>query len=420
MLARRRSVARTPLSAEPFPLRARQIVDALADAAERWRNADYPPRVRATAALQARLGYSEPVVEYALDRLFEDVTRASLSAVIRDELGSLEALDGFVSRPGRPDVFYRGVARAAIVSSETTIGVAIPPLLFALCAKARVDVKDRDDGLVAAFLQSVAEERPELARRASVTAWSGSDAAAAALHLAEADAVVAFGGDEALRAIRAQLKPEARFEPFGPRTSAGYVARETLAGEASAAQCARGAARDALLYEGSGCLSLHLLFVERGGAVEPADFARLLARAFETLAVEFPPGRRDADPAALAFRRRLAFAQTQRGEPILPSGAFTVALDPWPNEPPPLAAGTLALYGVDAPGEALAFIERHRLPLEGFAACPAERADVLDVALRSGAARITQLGRLQAPPIAGNHGAKERILPFVQAIYRDG
>jgi DNA-binding Lrp family transcriptional regulator len=392
----------------------------VADAAARWRDADFPPRVRATRAIEERLGFSEPVVDFALDRLFEDVTVASLTAVIEDELGSLDALEGFHARRGRPEVYFRGVARAAIVSSDSTIGVAIAPLLFALCAKAHVTVKDRDDRLVAAFAETLAEERRELAELLDVERWSGDDADASRLHLAEADVVVAFGSDASLRAIRAQLKPGARFEPFGHRISAGYVARESLASEASAAACATNAARDAALYDGSGCLSLHALFVERGGALTPEAFARELGRALERAAVEFPPGAAaQNESAALAYRRRQAFAATQ-GTTIVHAGGFVVTLDPRADEPPPLVRRALPLYSVDGPGEALAFIERHRLPLEGFAACPAERADVLDVALRSGAARITRLGRLQAPPIAGNHGAKERILPFVQAVYRDG
>ena len=375
--------------------------------------------MRATRALRARLGYSEPVVDYALDRLFEDVTRESLRSVIESELGSLEALDGFVARRGRPDVFFRGVPRAAILSSETTIGVALPHLLFALCAKAHVDVKDREDGLLGSFMQTVREERPELAALAHVESWSGEDVAHAALHLAGADTVVAFGADSTLRAIRAQLKPEARFEAFGRRISAGYVARETLRDEQTASECARCAARDALLYDGSGCLSLHVLFVERGSVIDPAAFRKLLLRAFETLAIEFPSAMPE-DPQSVAYRRRLEFVQTQHAGTDFAAGAYVlVALDPWTDEPPPLVRRVLPLYSVDGPGEALAFIERHRLPLEGFAACPAERADVRDVALRSGAARIARLGRLQAPPLAGNHGAKERVLPFVQAIYRD-
>jgi hypothetical protein len=60
-------------SGAELPLRgiaARTIVGAIADAAARWTDADFPPRVRVTAAIESRLGYTMPVVDYALDRLF--------------------------------------------------------------------------------------------------------------------------------------------------------------------------------------------------------------------------------------------------------------------------------------------------------------------------------------------------------------
>ncbi len=59
-------------------LPAKRIVAFIADAAKRWRDADYAPRVRATAAIEARLGYSTPVVDYALDSLFGGATGAAL------------------------------------------------------------------------------------------------------------------------------------------------------------------------------------------------------------------------------------------------------------------------------------------------------------------------------------------------------
>ena len=80
-------------------LPAARIVASLAGACERWANADFPPRVRATRAVMERMGYSEPVVDYALDRLFEPVTVPALRAVIDNELGSLRRSTD--SRPGR-------------------------------------------------------------------------------------------------------------------------------------------------------------------------------------------------------------------------------------------------------------------------------------------------------------------------------
>jgi hypothetical protein len=400
--------------------RAARIVAAVSDAAARWTDADFPPRVRATRALIRRTGYSEPVVDYALDRLFGGITPDVLRATIEGELGSLAALDGFVARPGRPDVYFRGIGRAAIVASQTTIGVAIPPLVFALCASTHVIVKDRTDALVAAFVETIVEEEPQLEGGAAVETWAGEDEPASRERLASADVVVAFGGDSALRAIRAQLAPHARFVPFGPRTSVGYLAREALGTEAAADAVARAAALDALLYDGDGCLSLHTLFVERGGALDPAAFARRLARATSAVAVEFPAVRAEAGPPALAYRRAALFRAAQGAGAAFEDVAagHLVVYDPPRDEAPPLLPRVLAVYPVDGPAEALSFIERHALPIEGFARGEDARDDVAALGLACGANRLARFGTLQDPPLGGEHGGEGRILPFVRAIYR--
>jgi hypothetical protein len=400
-------------------LRALQIVRAVADAAERWRDADFPLRLRTTQAIMRRTGYTEPVVDYALDALFGSIDRNSLAATIAGELGSIEALDGFVARPGRPDVYFRPVGRVAIVSSETTIGVAIPAFVFALCSKSHVLVKDRDDRLTAAFAETLVSELPELGAAIRVEQWSGADEAAGQ-KLDGTDAVVAYGRSETLREIHAKLGPEVRFFPFGHRTSVGYVTRETLSDATAAEACAAGIGRDALLYDGEGCLSLHAVFVERGGSLDPEAFAALAATTFASVAIEFPAG---SEPSldASAYARTARFRASQgRGTTFGggPAGSQLIVLDPPRDEPPPLVQRTIAFYSVDGPDEALAFVRRHALPLEAVGVCGPARPDVDAFAVASGAARLATLGTLQRPPLGGEHGATGRILPFVRPIYR--
>jgi hypothetical protein len=401
-------------------LPAARILEALADAAERWCDADFPPRVRALQAAMARTNYSEPVVDYAFDRLFEGITRATLRAVIEDELGSVAALDGFVERPGRPAVHYRGVEHATLVSSDTTLGVALPAFVFALCAKAGVTVKDRSDRLVSAFFETVLEERPELAARANVETWAGHDDPAFGATLARSDVVLAYGGPDALRAIRERAGPDARFLPFGHRTSVAYVDRETLDDPVAAQVCARGLARDTLLYDGEGCLSPHAAFVERGAALSPEAFAARLARAFDEAAIEFPAAA-DVTTRFAPYAASARFRATQARGALWEGGTrpWLVVFEPPRDGPPPLLPRTLALYAVDTPEEALAFVRAQRLPLEGFALAERARAGVLGAALASGATRLSAFGRLQAPHLAGEHGGEGRILPFVRAIVRD-
>lgn len=392
----------------------RTVVRGLADASARWADADFPPRVRVLDAIVERTGYALPVVEYGLDRLFEGITETSLTATLADELGSPDALDRFVARAGRPPARALPIGRVCVVSSRTTIGVAIPAAVFALCAKCDVVVKDREDRLVEAFFATLAEEHDAFREAASARRWSGAHDAR---DLAAFEAVVAYGRSETLAEIRARCAPEARFEGFGPRASIGYVAREDLATEARAREIAAGAARDLALYESEGCLSLHALFVERGGAIDPLRFGALLAEALEYAHVEFPIGRHaDSARARIASARALAAFRAAAGTGAVfadASARHLIVVDPPPDEPPLLLPRSLNLHPVDAPGEALAYLRRHGIAVEAVGAS-GKRDDIVKMALDAGAARIAAFGALQAPAMEGNHGARFRVAPYVR------
>jgi hypothetical protein len=403
-------------------LPARAIVAAIADAAARWTDADFAPRVRATRAIMARTGYTEPVVDFALDHLFGAVTKAAIEGCIATELGSLGALDGFIARAGRPDAFARGVERVAVVASDTTIGVALPPAILALCAKCRVAIRDRGDGLCSAFRDTLTEERPEFGESLATHAPLAHDDPAWMRELSTADAVVAFGADDALREIRAHVRAEARFVAFGHRTSVGYVAREALRDESGAARIAEHAARDALLYDGEGCLSLHALFVESGGAVTPERFGAILATAVDRVAVEFPAGLRAVPASVVAYRNAALFrAALGRGAVFSSAGTpHLTVVEPPRDEPPPLLPRVLAVYAVQEPAEMLAFVRRHALPLEAVGVARlAGRDDLVEAVVGTGAARIARLGELQSPRLGVDHGGVARVAPFVRWIARE-
>lgn len=399
-------------------LGAAAIVRAIADAAARWTDADFPPRVRASRAIEERLGYSPPVVDYALDRLFGAIDANAIGAAIVDELGSLAILDGFVERAGRPPAWARGAHAVTIVSSDTTIGVALVPLIFALCAKCAVTVKDRADALVAAFAETLGEEHAALRAATDVRAWTGGDDDIEAQVLGNADVVVAFGGSDALRAIRARCASDASFVPFGHRASAGYVTAGALAGDAAAA--AAGIARDALLYDGDGCLSLHLLFVERtaGGAHE--RFVETLAAACAAHEVEFPAGPRKPARAARinAYAGAAALRAANGSGRVLraPAGGWTIVVEPPRDELPPFGGGVIPIVFVDGVAAAAEYVRRHRLPLQALAVDDPRDAAAFVQALDVG--RVARFGELQNPPLAGRHGGRPRIADFIRWIDR--
>lgn len=106
-----------------------------------------------------------------------------------------------------------------------------------------------------------------------------------------ADVRVAWGGREAVEAI---MNLPRRFGTedivFGPKTSFALVSTERLADEETAKQVAAAVAQDASAFDQQGCNSPHTVFIEKGAAVSPARFAKLLADAMETVARRSPIG----------------------------------------------------------------------------------------------------------------------------------
>ncbi len=178
-----------------------------------------------------------------------------------------------------------------------------------------------------------------------------------------------------------------------------------LDSERSAQAVAAGAARDLALYDSEGCLSLHALFVERGGAVSPERFGEFLASALDRAAVELPIGRRSHEPAArVAMARDLATFRASTGRVYTDAaGSYLLVVEPPDDEPPLFLPRTLGLCPVDAPADAVSFLDRHRIAIEALAvAGPATEMREIACALR--AARIANFGALQAPPLGGFHG----------------
>ena len=392
----------------------RSIVGAIDAAAARWSDADFAPRVRARDAVSTRTGYSPSAVEYAFDHLFGMLRRNAIEAVIADELGSLDVLDGFVARTGRPAVRALPLGRVCIVSSRTTIGVAILPAIFALCSKCDVLVKDREDYLVAAFFETLAGELAELRDAATAQTWRGDERE---IDLRGFEVVVAFGNDATLAQLENKLRTFARFIPFGSKASAGYVPREALGDAIEAEAIARGAARDLVLYESQGCLSLHALFVESGGAISPERFAEMLVATMRAAASQFPPAPTGAATSARrAMERDLAtFRAGARRVYSDPHAGYLAILDPPIDEHPLFLPRSIGIRTVENSSQAAEYLKRHGISLEALAV-GRRRADLLDLAAEAGAARVAPFGTLQTPPLGAFHGGRPRVAEFVRWI----
>ena len=95
----------------------RSVIAAIHAAALRWSDRHFAPRIETRDAVSARTGYSLAAVEYALDRLFGALRREAIEAIIADELGSVDVLDGFAARPARPQASARASSPSCATST---------------------------------------------------------------------------------------------------------------------------------------------------------------------------------------------------------------------------------------------------------------------------------------------------------------
>jgi Acyl-CoA reductase (LuxC) len=276
-------------------------------------------------------------------------------------------------------------------------------LIFALCAKCRILVKDREDALVGAFLETLVEMEPRLARSVAARAWRGDRDG---VDLRDFDLVVAFGSDRTLKTISANVEFPTRLIAYPSRTSAGYVCRDAMQNERACEAIAAAAARDALLYDGEGCLSLHVLFVERGAAVSSERFGEIIGSAMEAAAREFPSSPEPQRSAARALQRDVAAFRAAVADRV------------FSDDPPSLLPRSLDVVFVDERSQALDYLRRHHVVLEALAVAQPDSGDA-EFAVRTGAARIARLGSLQDPPLGTFHGGRPRIAEFVRWISDD-
>ncbi|QVL36388.1 acyl-CoA reductase [Aminirod propionatiphilus] len=281
-----------------------------------------PYRRRILDAMPDVTGYSPELVERATEALTtllsRDFLRERLSC-----LGDPYTLDHWVKLP------RSGSARALPLGSICHVAAgniflgSIDSLLLGLITKNVNVLKLSRQDMVFPFLfleaLMEAEEDGEISSHLAFTYWSRSNQAVTDLVKGGAfDAILLFGGEEAVREYKSGLAPQTELLAFGPKVSFAVVASGLT--ERALDEAARGFALDVCLWEQRACTSCQNLFVEGGSGAAEA-FARRLFDALEALSLTLPPGRIDLDEAVeIGKERELARWRAFNGEGSLFEG----------------------------------------------------------------------------------------------------
>lgn len=401
----------------------REIVQAVDRVAGRLLDDSDPLRQEAVDGVAAVTGFSTPMTRYILDRMAADWRAAPLLALLEAEFGKPEVLDRFERISAQTSRLALGPGVTFHNFAGNVPGVAVTSLIRALLVKSASLAKTASGEPILAplFAQALMAEDSGLGACLAVGYWVGTDTDLARSALAGADAVIAYGGNRAVEALRERAPGGVPFLGYGHHVSFGIVGREALNGD-EARRAAAAAALAVATFDQHGCVSPHLFYVEAGGELTPAGWAEMVARELEGLEVKLPRGVPTAGEsiAIREARSEAEFAGLAGGGGALHASsggtAWTVILDPDPSfvtsclnrmvRVKPVASLDQVADLVTGFGSALQTV--------GFAGAPERFATIAERLARLGATRITDLSSMPWPPPDWRHDGRPPLADLVR------
>ena len=408
------------------PLARMTLADRIATIARTtaaWRDAASPWRRLALETLPLTTGYPAAAVALALDHLWGALGAADLGAVVRTEVDEVLPMARILdARPGASATHRRACASSAPGTAQLAVhtlagnvpGAGVFGMIAALLVAVPSLVKTarREPFLPVLVARSLAAEDARLGAALAVVHWPGGATPLDALVIARADVVLAYGRDATLAGIAAH-SPR-RLLRFGPRISAGLVAREAC-DHATAVSTARQVA----LFDQQGCLSPQLVVIEEADASTTARFAQALADELDRLAVALPRAPLTLAESAIVWR----FLEQQRwreqeGAAVRvygdPSGRFSVVCDRSGTPPASPLHRHVVLVPVATLAAASTVLDRLAGAVEaiGYAGPEHRIAEAAALAAACGAHRLCPFDRMQVPPFAWRQSGHARLASF--------
>lgn len=401
-----------------------EIAKKLDFVARQWQRPDLPERKEALNLLTKSLPFSEPVCKRAIDALFEPLTSERMLKLLDELLGNHNALDKFVERPMGLKGKAFGADLAFLILSGNIVGVGIWDIVFCLLCKTPVLVKPSLDEPVLPTLFALTVEKfaPELAPSIAVIPFPSEREDLLTVALNECDAVVVYGTDETVKAVKQKTPAKVRFVERGHRFSVAIV-DENFADEWTAELLALDLAR----FDQRGCLSPQVCFVvgqKTGNAGH--EFGEKLAQALERVERELPTNLNESEKIAVSqFRLTCEMLGAKVLSP--PNAGWTVAV--WVEDQKvrnatgeanwrkvACAARVIHIVPVDSLDKVFEMLRPFGRFLQGVALAvdSSEAERIAEAFGQMGASRVCPIGQLQIPPIEWSQDGKHLISELVR------
>jgi hypothetical protein len=406
-------------------LPVREIVQAIDRVIQHLLDPDAPEHQRLLRWLPLSTGFPAEMIRVNLGATLRTFRALQLQRFLVEDLGNPALLDGFEPRITGGWTRAEGPDLLAHVWAGNVPGLPIWSLVCGLLAKAGNvgKVSAGEPVFATVFAQTLARLEPRLGDAVAVLWWERQDHETSRMIWGQADAVLAYGGDAALRELQSQVPPGVRFLPHGHKLSFGVVGRAALsAGRAPAV--ARLAADDVVRHEQQGCYSPQVFYVERGAQVAPLEFAQRLAAGLQQLSAKFPRPRPGLAESAQIAQWRSSLEWAGFDDPTVqvlghPEQGWCVA---YRDRAAPIAPGPLhrcvqvvALDSLDQLAACLAPRRRH-LQSAGLAVTPEQLQSLAMQLAKVGVTRLSAIGHMSLPAPGWHNDGRPSLLDLVTLV----
>lgn len=233
----------------------------------------------------------------------------------------------------------------------------------------------------------------DILQTVAVVYFSSKDRELGELMSKSANVRIAWGGREAVETV-ANYPSLYDTEDiiFGPKISFSVISKEVLVSERRAKKLARKVAVDSSVFDQTGCASPHNLYIERGGAVSPKDFCKLLAEGMEKASVQIPKGETSVEQISAVHSIRGLY--DFKGEVWASDDTtWTVVYAEDKNLKPPVYSRVVMVHPVDHIEETLEHIDDN-IQTIGLASMGEKALNFAEKAVEKGVMRCPEMGRM--------------------------
>ena len=401
-----------------------EIIDAIDRAIARLLDRNDPYRQQAEAWLPVVSGYDADMVRLGLTGFFKTFRAAQLRRFVAEDFANPAVLDGFQPAPKGGAVRAFGPDLLVHSWAGNVPALSLWSLVCGLLVKAaNIGKLASAEPLFAGwFARLLAEVHPPLADCLAVVWWSGAGGDEADALYAQADTVLAYGGNQTLDALRKRLPVTTRFLPHGHKLGFGLIGKAAL-DTLKAPAVARLSAWDVMRYDQQGCYSPHVFYVERGAPVSPRAFADYLAAELSNLQRRFARRPLDLEEgAAIAkWQQSVEWREPSADGVDLLIGptdaAWSVAYsDSLQPLAPTALYRTIAVVAVNSLEAVVPVVaaQREFLQTAGIATSPEELYHLANLLGAAGVTRISAIGNMSMPEAGWHHDGRFNLIDLVR------